>query len=177
MAALYITVAVFVVLIFPIFIKTEVFFDKNVKKAFFAITLYGKIKILGGYAEIIKEGLAFHLSRKKAVILPFASLDMRKQFSLTKDYRIYSFYLLTELGSENSAAIPFTAAMIENVASKISFTVASYNNPRLKLRSDILLHEEESVFKINFGLNVLFNLLTVLITLTKIIIGKISDGK
>lgn len=177
MTAVYITAAVFFVLLFPLSVRFDVFFDKSAAKMYFSVTLYGKLKIVGGYAEIIKEGIAMHLTDKKAVILPFASLDMRKQFSLTKDYRVYSFYVISELGNNCSAVAPFMFAAAENAIAKTFFAVMNYFKPRLKLENDVLLYEEKNVFKLNAGLTVVFNLLTLMITFIKIIIGKLTNGK
>jgi hypothetical protein len=63
--------------------------------------LYGKIKILGGYADTYKGGIALHTSQKKAILLPYKDMDNeRKRFSFVKTFKPVAFTLTTETGAE-----------------------------------------------------------------------------
>ena len=88
-------------LFFPILIRTDTHFDLNKKKLGFAVFLYGKIKLVGGYGETYKGGFAFHVSPKKAIIIPYAQMNNeRKRFSIMKTFHLKSFILTVETGAE-----------------------------------------------------------------------------
>ena len=85
----------------PIVVETDMHYDMNRKKFGFAVFLYKIVKIVGGYVTTYTGGFALHLSKKKAVLLPYARLNSeRKRFSFIKTFRLVSFRLTTETGAE-----------------------------------------------------------------------------
>ena len=89
------------ILFFPIVIETDAHFDLNKKKCGFAVYLYKKIKLIGGYAATYQGGLALHVSPKKAILIPYSQMDSeRKRFSFIKTCRLIEFTLTTETGAE-----------------------------------------------------------------------------
>lgn len=165
-----------VLLIFPNFLKLRFLYDKSCKKMFFAVHI-DKIRILGGYAERIKEGFAFHISEKKAFIMPYRSLiGMKSNFNLRKDYFIREIKFLTELGSEKFPQIPFMFAVASNILTDIYGAVRNSEEIHTEFRNDVLLYENENVLKISAEIEVVFNLLTILITLSKLLLRKIENG-
>ena len=64
----------FLSFLFPIFLNVNAFVDGKEKKGCFGIYLFRFFKIYGGYATLYKEGIAFHLTKKKAVLLPYKEL-------------------------------------------------------------------------------------------------------
>ena len=97
-----ITVAIFLlVLFFPIIFRVDQHFDLNKKKMGFAVFLYDKIKIIGGYATTYPGGIALHISPKKAIVIPYAQMNNeRKRFSIVKTFHLQSFILTIETGAE-----------------------------------------------------------------------------
>lgn len=61
----FIVFGLFLLLICPFFLKFRAFYDKNLKRVFFAVNLDG-FPIFGGYIERITEGFAIHLSAAKS---------------------------------------------------------------------------------------------------------------
>lgn len=88
-------------LFFPIIFRADQHFDLNKKKMGFAVFLYGKLKLIGGYAKTYEGGLALHISPKKAIVIPYAQMNNeRKRFSIMKTFHLRSFILTVETGAE-----------------------------------------------------------------------------
>lgn len=89
------------ILFFPIYLETDAHYDMNRKKLGFSVYAYKLIPILGGYASTYKGGVAFHISDKKAILVPYKQMDSeRKKFSIFKTFRLKVFNLTTETGAE-----------------------------------------------------------------------------
>ncbi len=88
-------------LFLPFIIEIDIHYDLNRKKLAFAVYLYKKIKIVGGYVGVYTGGIALHLSPKKAKLIPYSKLDSeRKRFSVIRTFRLIAFRLTTETGVE-----------------------------------------------------------------------------
>ena len=67
----------------------------------FSTYAYKKIPLIGGYISTYKGGIAFHVSPKKAILMPYKEMESeRKKFSFFKTFRLKSFKLTTETGAE-----------------------------------------------------------------------------
>ncbi len=94
------------ILFFPIYIKTDAHYDVPRRKLAFLIYVY-KIPVFGGYIATYVGGLAMHVSKKKAILIPYSKVNNeRKKFSFVKTFRLKSFVLTTESGAEY---LPLTA--------------------------------------------------------------------
>ena len=60
----------FAVLFFPIYLETDAHYDMNRRKLGFAVYAYKKLPLIGGYVSTYRGGIAFHISEKKAILLP-----------------------------------------------------------------------------------------------------------
>ena len=89
------------ILFFPIYLEMDAHYDLNRKKLGFAVYAYRKIPIVGGYISTYKGGIAFHITEKKAILVPYRQMESeRKKFSFFKTFRLKSFNLTTETGAE-----------------------------------------------------------------------------
>ena len=105
--------AVLALLFFPIYLQTNAHYDMNRKKFCFSVNAYKKIKLIGGYATTYPGGVALHVSKKKAFLLPYAQInDKRKRFSFIKTFRLKSFVLTTESGAEYLFLTALTQAVL-----------------------------------------------------------------
>ncbi len=168
------TLIISVILIFPIFINIELFFSKNLKRLFFAFRLFGFISIIGGYIESVKEGFALHITEKKAFILSYSTLlNMRKKVKPLKDYHFKTIYSLSEIGyKDNSVAAVSVGFMINYIGFFVCRTLEN-EKPYLSIRNDINIYEGEDIFNYYFSGTVIVNILTVLLSIIKIIAGKV----
>ncbi len=92
----------FICLLFlPLVVEMDAHYDMNRKKFAFAVYLYKKIKIVGGYIGIYPGGIALHISKKTAKLVPYSQVNSeRKRFSFIRTFRLVSFTLTTETGVE-----------------------------------------------------------------------------
>ncbi len=95
-------------LFFPIYVEADAHYDMNRRKFAFAVYAYKFFPIIGGYVATYSGGLALHVSKKKAILIPYSKVNNeRKKFSFVKTFRLKSFRLTTESGAEY---LPLTAA-------------------------------------------------------------------
>lgn len=88
-------------LFFPVIIQTDFHYDVNGKKAGFSVCIYKIFKTIGGYMQTYTGGLALHVSKKKAFLIPYSQMDSeRKRFSFVRSFRVIAFTLTTETGAE-----------------------------------------------------------------------------
>lgn len=156
--------------LFPICVGVDFFLSPIDNRSYFAVDLY-KVKVFGGYAQLDKEGIAVHLTKKKAVFIPFDKMtDTRKKFEITQGFQLYSFRQVVELGGLSSPYCVLAAAALQSVSASI-FSVLQTQFPFLNLKNNVLLREGTRL-KITFRASVFFNGLVLTIAFTK----KILEG-
>ena len=85
----------------PIYLHMNAHYDMNRKKLAFTTNAYRAIKLIGGYVATYKGGVAVHISKKKAILIPYTEMEgERKRFSFLKTFRLKSLSLTTETGAE-----------------------------------------------------------------------------
>ena len=88
-------------LFLPIPLKTNIHYDMNRRKFCFSVYLFGFLRIVGGYIATYKGGLALHITKKKAILLPYSQINNeRKRFSFIRTFRLKALTLTTETGAE-----------------------------------------------------------------------------
>ena len=98
---LFIILGVIATLFFPFFIKANAYYDVNYKKLCFQTSLFGVIKLIGGYIATYDGGIALHLSKRVAVLVEYKQLNsQRKRFSFLKTFRLVSLKQTIETGAE-----------------------------------------------------------------------------
>ena len=170
---LTVIVVVFTLIIFPIFLNIDLCFIKSENKLFFKIKIF-LIKIISGYAEIINEGIIFHLTKTKAIILPFNKIfDMKKSVEPLKDYHFIKIKMRLVMGSDYSSLPPLIIAFLSNYSNNLIRWLTLCKKPYVKFDNDIIIYEDQSVFKLYFNAYIVFNLLMVLLSIIKILVGKL----
>ena len=131
-----------VLLLFPIFIYADIYADAAENRAWFCISLFGKLKLFGGYAEVRTEGFVFHLTKKKAVLLPYSELAAaRKRFEITKGFQLWRYHQIIETDGANQPKGVLIASFV-CVAAGTVFSVLKGKHSFLSLKSRSLLHNE-----------------------------------
>ena len=154
------------VLLLPIAADLNFHLDAAERKLYFGILLYGNIRLFGGYMEPRREGIAVHLSRKKAVLFPYAQmLKTRPDLNKLHGFRLKRFTQVIELGATDRAGILMLAAALVNAAPILGN--AAREALGCRLRSDILICKKDA-FRLTAAANVRFRLLTLLILFIKI---------
>ena len=153
-------------LLFPVFLYTDAYADLARNRVWFCISFYHKIKLFGGYAELRREGILFHLTKKKAVLLPFAGVSAaRKRFEITKGFQLVGFHQIVETDGANAPKGVMIAAAVSAVTGA-AFCVLRETQGVLSLKSRVLLHREPCL-KLSVRSAVAFNGLTLAIALLK----------
>ena len=85
----------------PIPLKTNVHYDMNRRKFCFSVYLFGFLRIIGGYIATYAGGLALHITKKKAILLPYSQINSeRKRFSFIRTFKLKGLTITTETGAE-----------------------------------------------------------------------------
>ena len=104
MGVFFVALSVFIVLFLlfvPIYIEVAFQYQLRDKKVAFAVYLFRKIKIFGGYFGVYPGGVAVHISKNKAILLPFSDKDGRKKrMSAFRLFKISSLSITTETGAQ-----------------------------------------------------------------------------
>lgn len=153
-------------LLFPIFLYVDAYADIAENRAWFCISLFHRLKLLGGYAQVRAEGLVFHLTKKKAVLLPYSELaTARKQFEITKGFQLWRFHQIVETDGADAPKGVLIAAFL-NLAAGTAFSVLKESHNFLSLKNRALLHNERC-FKVTIRAAVVLNGLVLAVALTK----------
>ncbi len=153
---IFIAVLIGIALLFlPIYLTLDGVYDLNRRKMAFAVRLYKFIKILGGYIATYTGGLAIHLTKNKAVIVPYLQLNNeRKRFSFMGTFRLKSCLLTTETGAEY---IPL--AMLVHATTRTYYTLKGGKATGIENK---LWLTDGDVLRMAFRFTVSFNLFIVL---------------
>lgn len=150
----------------PIFVYTDGYLDVRENKAWFSLSLYKHFKIFGGYAQLEKEGVAVHLTKKKAVLFEYGKMaDTRKMFEITDGFQPYRFHITVETGGAQSPAGVMVASALQAFGGAV-FTMVKGKYPFLSLKNGTILAEEPCL-KLTVQAVTIFNGLVLTMAITK----------
>ena len=152
--------------LFPIYVRIEAHLDVKENKCWFFIGLYRYIKLFGGYGQLQKDGIALHITKKKAIFIPYDKMgDTRKKFEITQGFQLLSFHQVVETGGADSVYAIMLGAVFNAITGSFSSVIRT-KYPYVSLKNNLLLtHRAE--LKITLQSEVVFNALVVTIALTK----------
>ena len=169
-------------LLFPILLTVNLYLDAESKKGWFSVYILRTIKIYGGYASLYGEGIAFHLTKNKAALLPFKDMaSAPKKFEITRGFYIAAYSHVLEIGAENYEASVYVAAMLARFCSDV-FGLWLYSRKRCQsFKGDVVVRSGQNCFKASMRAVLLFNLAILMLASVKIflskILGKISENE
>ena len=115
-----------------------------------------------------------HFSKKQAIIIPYKNLfGMRKTIKPLRDYHFIKLKSLVEIGDVEHVFLPITIGFIINYFNSIIDWLLLNQKPYLDIDNKVCVYEGESVFNIYINAVVVFNLLMIIISMLKILVGKI----
>lgn len=142
-------------LFFPVYVELNAYYDMNRRKFAFGLYAYKSFKLIGGYIATYTGGIAMHLTRKKAVLVPYSQMDSeRKRFSFIRTFRLKKLITTIETGAEYL----FPIALIEKTAQIILFVRGIDKN---KVKNNLILTDGD-VLNISLSALVYFNLFILL---------------
>ena len=150
----------------PLYVRIEAHVDVKENKCWFFIGLYRHIKVLGGYGQLERDGIALHISKKRAFFMPYAKMaDTRKKFELTQGFQLLNFHQLIETGGADSVYGVMLGALSNAVTGSL-FSFLQTKHPFLTLKNNLLLTNRAQL-KVTLNTEVVFNGLVLTIALTK----------
>ncbi len=159
---------------FPVFVYVDGYVDAAENKAWFALCLYRRLKVFGGYAQLRPDGVAVHLTEKKAVFVPYAEMsDTRKKFEITKGFQLWRLHQVIEVnGAEKLYGVMLAAALTSSVSA--AFSVIRTRYPFVSLKNTVLLTEDR-VLKLSLQAATVFNGFILTIAIVKKILEAIIN--
>ena len=159
--------------LFPIFVNTDIYVDVRENKAWFSLGLY-RLRIFGGYAQIKQGGIVIHLTKKKAVFLPFAQMgNARKKFEITDGFQLYTFRVTVETGGAQSPAGILIASALQSFGGAV-FSILKTKYPFVSLKNGTLLSDKPCL-KVSFRAVTVFNGLVLAMAFSKKILEAIIN--
>ena len=129
-----------VFLLFPIVADVDLYLDAQENRGWFSVSLYHRLRLFGGYAQLKPEGIVFHLTKKKALILPYAEMaDARKKFELTRGFQICKYHQVLEFGGAHDARSILIAALFSAFGSA-AYAMIREKYAFLSFRSGVIFH-------------------------------------
>ena len=176
MSLFIVTSAVLFVLLFPIFVNVYLYADSDGGKVGFAVYLFGVAKVFGGYAAPYSGGIAFHVSKGTALLLPYKEiLNARKKFEITKGFIVSSYRQVVEIGGRKGEAAAMSSAMVLRKLTDLVFFFLR-RKIDVRLEGDILVDMTRCGARVSVGAVVLFNLLIVLIAGIKLLLERLFEN-
>lgn len=174
---LLIVVISFTVLIFPIFINIDACYLSKYKKVYFNVKLFGLFKIFKGYIEILNAEIIIHYTKKKAAILPIKNLiTVKDKVKPLKDYHLLKYDSLLELGSETNVLNSFILSFIYNYGINFVTWFTYHKKPYFNINNKVVYVQNENVLNYLLNTVIALNLLMILISIIKILVGKMYNA-
>ncbi len=152
--------------LFPLYVSIDAHLDFKENKCWFYIGLYRNIKIFGGYGQLTKDGIALHITKKKAIFIPYGKMaDTRKKFEITQGFQLMKFHQIIETGGADSMYGIMLGAISSSVAGSV-FSVLQTRHPFLSLKNNLLLTNRTQL-KVTLQSEVVFNGLVISVALIK----------
>lgn len=160
--------------LFPTFVYMDVYLDVKENKLWFSLNLFKYFKVFGGYAQIKKDGIVIHLTKKKAVFQPYSKMaETRKKFDIAKGFQLYRFHQIVETGGAEKPIGILIAASLQSLSGAV-FSALRTKHPFLSLKNGVLLTKDPCL-KISFQAVTIFNGLVLSIAIAKKILEAIIN--
>ena len=174
---LYVVAIIIFILFLPFFISFYIYFDKNVKRLYFAIYIFGFIKLTSGYVKP-RNAFSFYLHLKnKAIIIDKNILKLFDgNFNVFNVIQLKSLqvYLDISTNNENSVAVVFLLNSLFNILSKCVYSKNYILSPRYSIK----LKYEKPNFSLKVKCTLFFNLFCITCNLiTNYIIKGVYNAK
>ena len=145
-------------LFFPVFVYVDLYVDAGRPKAWFSVSLFKYFRVFGGYAELRRDGIAFHVTKKFALPVKYADMNAtRKKFEIMKGFQLWRLHQTLETGGARSPYSALYGAAFA-IAGGTAFSVLRTKHPFLSVKNKILLSNRSS-FKLTAEVATVFNLL------------------
>ena len=129
---MFLIAIVLVVLVLPLRLHLDIYFDVSSGKVGAILRLFSKIKLLGGYITPCAGGCAWHISEKRAILFTYRQMqEGRRQFLEKSSVQLTKVQTLFEIGAEYL----FFVKIVENLIKYLHF----FSRPLQAYESKIVL--------------------------------------
>lgn len=173
-------IAVFIttfILIVPLAFSVYFHFEKSLNKVYFAIYVFGFIRLVSGYISKRKlGGFYVHLSSKKALILQLNSiLKLESDFSFLSVISINNIYLSTSIGFKSATLLTFATTL--TTAIQTTSKIIEDNGYGKRVVADLIVYNEDKLLKsIKMKVKFSFNLISIVIIFIANYISKVKNN-
>lgn len=167
----YIVLFITLILIAPVFITAYFYFNVNEKRLYFALYLFGGIKLFSGYVkERIKGGVYVHLSNNKALIIDLSYLKKsRNNGNIIGVFSLVNLRIIVDVG-----ILRFGELFISLFINKTLNVLFKIINDNKKSTSEVnVIYEELGFMGVKVKIILCFNLICIL---TELIANAINKG-
>ena len=143
-------IAVFIIgliLILPFVLTFYGYYNVEGKRLYFALYLYGKIKLISGYVKLRnKGGFYIHLSENKAIIIDIKTLQkLSGGPNYFNDIEFNELYLITDVGVKNVKVLYTVLCVNSAIKNFACITKARGFLPEIK--SDLNIYNQNDCLK------------------------------
>lgn len=170
--AILLIVSIFALFSFPMKINLKFIFSKELRKIFYTIKLYNFIKINSGYLELKDFKLFIHISNKKALFIKLNPWG-NKSIKIIKDYHVKDLKSYLEIGG-NALEVSTIAFLINYIDLIIKWFLLN-SKPYVLYKNTITVFNNKK-FNYFIKVGVYVNLLMIIISIIKILMGKIKNA-
>ena len=150
---------------FPVFLGLDIYADLPENRAYFALSVFG-VRVLGGYGEVLREGIAIHLTKKFAWFIAYRNMgNTRRYFEITAGFQLYRFHQVLEAGGAGTVGGLMLAALLRS-AGGAAFSVLKTRHPFLSLENGTVLADRPCL-KLAVETVTVFNGLIITLALAK----------
>jgi len=172
-----IAVIIFLILIFPIFIGFNFHYLNNTRKVYFEIKLFNFVNVFNGSINFHLKNIVIKNNFNKDILISYRKLiGLKNKINPLKDFNIIKFNSIVEIGSKNPLLAIGLGNFINIIIQNLGFAIKSVK-PYLYNENDILVYANEKKLKIYCNGYLVFNILTVILSLIKIGVEKVINGK
>ena len=169
-------IIIYILIILPLVVKMSAFLNINSKRL--CLTLYiFNIKITDLLFELTSKGFYLYYFNSYKFFKFKNLINMKGSFQMLNDFSVTKINSLIEVSSENDLIKFITISYIYMfIITNLGFFL-KINKPYIKFENGCNIIEKESNLLINLDLTIIFNLISLISTLIKLIIRKIQNAK
>lgn len=172
----WIIFGIVIFLLFPVVLHVNVFLDVLRRKCCFSLQLFRCIKLYSGYITVYRGGLAFHLSKGRAVLLPYNEmLGSRNKLEVMRGFRLISCGYIAEIGARNAPAAAMAGTVLVQIVGEIVAAYLWRKQECVVRRPGVLLYADKNCVKLNINAVIFFTPLVLLLALAKLTIQKMTE--
>lgn len=166
-----------ILLIFPIFVRLELYFSNTTNKLYFCFKIFSIIKLLFGEITTNGNGIIINLNYKKLIIYKYKNfLNIKDKIKPLRDYHLLKCKTYLNIGVKNFENSVIIASFFLTITELINMSIKELK-PYIKFKNNLNIYEDSDDKNAFASLNFVFNLLTVLLGLLKKLWGKLLIWK